>query len=141
MGANKTIEHEGIVKEINKDSVVVNFSQISACSACHAKGVCGASSIKEQKINISKTTDSFQIGEKVTIILHESLGLKAVLVGYIIPLILFLAVLITLQALTINELIIGIASISSFIPYYFILFLLKNKIDKTFCFTIKKYKL
>ena len=41
--SKNVIKHSGVVSRVTPDSVEVEIVSKSACAACHAKGVCGAS--------------------------------------------------------------------------------------------------
>jgi sigma-E factor negative regulatory protein RseC len=68
--------------------------------------------------------------------MKKSLGGKAVLLAYIIPFIIMMLSLIILTLLNFSELFAGLFSIGILAPYYLVLYLLKNKLSKTFKFTI-----
>ena len=62
------IVHEGEVLEINKDFTTVRLTVSSACSSCHAKGMCGMS--EEQDKVLMLPTDPYTVyseGEKVEV--------------------------------------------------------------------------
>ena len=130
------IEHDGIVQESGNGSVTVRISSASACSGCHSEGSCTMSGKEEKIINV---TGSYNVspGDKVTVLLQQSAGFTALFLGYIIPLLLVVTLLIILISVSINELIAGLCSIGILIPYYFILWLFRNRIGKKFTFTIK----
>jgi sigma-E factor negative regulatory protein RseC len=135
-GKTECIEHDGIVQESGNGSVTVRISSASACSGCHAEGSCTMSGKEEKIINV---TGSYNVspGDKVTVLLQQSAGFIALFLGYIIPLLLVVTLLIILISVSINELIAGLCSIGILIPYYFILWLFRNRIGKKFTFTIK----
>lgn len=133
------IEHEGIIEKINGNHITVRILQQSACSACHAKGVCMASDMKEKLVDISDTSGLYRVNERVVVTGKESIGYKAILWAFIFPLILLITMLIL--GITIwhfNETEAALGSIFILIPYYFILYLLRHKMANTFRFSIKK---
>lgn len=132
-----TIEHKGIVVGIVENIVKVNILAQSACSACHAKGACNVSDVEEKQIEIL-SNQNFTIGENVNVIMQKALGFKALIYGYLIPFIFVLLALIVSSAITENEAISGIISLLVLIPYYLVLFLLRNRFKKEFSFKISK---
>ena len=64
-------------------------------------------------------------------------GLKAVFLGYALPLILLLTVVLTLNTCGYSEVNSGICGIIVLIPYYFGVFLAKNKLNAMFQFHIE----
>ena len=65
------------------------------------------------------------------------MGNKAVVLGYLIPFLLFIAVLVISTSVGIREWIAGIASLGSLVPYYIILYLFRNYLNRTITFTLK----
>ena len=88
----KLIEHEGIIQSISGNSVQVLIVQNAACAGCHAQGVCTAADKTEKIIN-AQAMETLQAGDKVKVYAQQRLGLKAVLLAFVIP---FLLILITL---------------------------------------------
>lgn len=131
------ISHKGVVKKLSDKSIIVGIITESACSACHAKGVCSAADMKDKEIEINHFTDTFRIGQMVEVVGKTSQGFKALFYGYVFPFILVMVVLITLTSLQFSEGLSGIVSLSVLLPYYFVLYLTRNKIRKSFEFEIK----
>jgi len=137
MANTRNIEHAGVVHSINNEFIYVKILSKSACAACHAKSMCGMSDMKEKIIEVENNIQHLSIGDEVTVLLRESLGFKALLLGYLVPFIILIVVLAVLVIITQNELLSGLCALFSLIPYYVILFLLKSKIRKEFKFVIK----
>ena len=131
-----SIEHEGIVKSSDKKSVTVSIISSSACSGCHAEGMCSLSG-KEEKIVEVPGIYSVLPGENVKVLMKQSSGFAAVLLGYVLPLVMVLAVLIVLVSASVPELTAGIGSVAVLVPYYLILYLFRNRMNKKFTFTLK----
>ena len=136
--SDKIVEHEGIVKAVTEQYVEVSILAKTACLSCQLKGVCSVADIEEKVIEVPKNINkAYKEGEKVEIEMKESLGVKALLLGYVYPFILMLAVLIVTYALTDKQGLSGLLAVGSLVPYYFILYLFKNKFRKIFTFSIK----
>ena len=138
MSNSKSIEHKGRIESIDGNKINVNFLAMSGCATCHAKGVCSAADMQEKSVEVFDFTNQYKLGEEVNVTLKQSLGFRALFLGYVLPFILILFILIILTAITKNEAISGIGALSVLVPYYLILFLLKDKIRKKFTFTINK---
>lgn len=142
--AKKTdnIEHPGVVTSITNEFITVEILNKSACAACHAKGVCIASdeSIKTIDIpqSISTLACDYQVGEEVKVLLKASLGARAVWITSVVPLMLLLATIFILTKIGVSELITGISVLAILAFYFFLIYLLKNKISKDFTFSIEK---
>ena len=141
MGNKSTINHIGVVREINTNSIKVNILSVSACSGCHAKGACSMADVKDKIIEVSQTNDiEYTIGEKVDVICDEELGYIALFWAYVFPLIIVLITLLVGSLFTEDERIYGIISVAILIPYYLMLRLFKDKLKKRFIFRIEKIK-
>lgn len=138
MSKHKSIEHKGRIDSIDGNKVIVNFLAMSGCASCQVKGVCSAADMQEKSVEVYDFTNQFQVGEEVNVILKQTLGFRALFLGYVLPFILVLFVLIVLTMITNNEAIAGIGSLGILVPYYISLFVLRNKIKKQFAFTINK---
>lgn len=130
------INHEGIVQNKNENTVLISITSVSACSGCHAEGSCSLSGSEEKMIEVRGNYD-VKPGDKVTILMKQSMGYAALFLGYILPLFSVIAGLIILISVKIPELIAGLFSLSILIPYYSILFLFRKRINKKFTFTLK----
>jgi positive regulator of sigma E activity len=131
-----TINHEGIVQKADNKSVIVSISAISACSGCHAEGSCTLSGKEEKIIEVSGNYNVKQ-GDKVTILMKQSMGFAALSLGYLLPLISVISGLIIMISLKVPELIAGLISLAILIPYYVVLFFLRMRINEKFTFTLK----
>jgi len=135
-GNIECIEHEGIVQGSGDNFVTVKISSASACSGCHAEGTCTMSGNEEKLIDV---TGSYNVstGDRVTVLLKQSSGYTALFLGYILPLIVVLTVLIILISASVPELTSGLTAVAALIPYYGALWIFKKHIGKKFTFTIK----
>ena len=138
MSNSKSIEHKGRIDFIDNNKINVSILAVSGCASCHAKGVCTAADMQEKSIEVFNFTNQYEVGEEVNVVLKQSLGFRALFLGYVLPFILILFILIILTAITNNEAISGIGALSVLVPYYIILYALRNKIRKKFTFTINK---
>ncbi len=135
-GSRETIQHDGTVKKVDSNSVVVSIISGSACSGCNAEGICGISGKEEKTIDI-KGKYNLSPGDQVTILMEQSTGYKAVVLSYLIPLAIVISGLIALNYFSVSELISGLVSISLLVPYFLILYLFRKKINRSFTFTLK----
>ncbi|MGQ7870311.1 SoxR reducing system RseC family protein [Sunxiuqinia sp. sy24] len=131
------ISHKGIIKALSAQRILVEIINESACSACHAKGMCSAADMKEKEIEINHFSGEYHVGQAVEIVGKTSQGFKALFYGYLFPFLLIMIVLITLTSLQFSEGLSGLLSLSILIPYYFILYITRNRIRKSFEFEIK----
>ncbi|MEA2106480.1 MAG: SoxR reducing system RseC family protein [Bacteroidota bacterium] len=138
MSDSKSIEHRGRIESINGNQIKVRFLAQSACASCHAKGFCSAADMQEKVVDVFDQTNQYKVGETVNIVLRQSLGFKALWLGYVLPFLLVLSFLIILSVTTKNEVISGVGALFVLVPYYTILYYTKNKVQKQFTFTLHK---
>ncbi len=131
------IEHEGIVTEVTTQHIKVRIVNESACASCHAKGSCTAADLQDKIIDIYQSETDIQPGQKVMILGKKSLAPKAVSLAYVYPILIMLAVLITTFYVANNELLAGGLALAALVPYYVVIYLLKDKLKRTFSFSIK----
>ncbi|MCX6325417.1 MAG: SoxR reducing system RseC family protein [Bacteroidia bacterium] len=131
-----TINHKGIVQKVDDKNVTVSISAESACSGCHAEGYCTISG-KEEKIIEVAGSYKVKPGDTVTILMKQSMGYAALFLGYILPLISVIAILIVLISSKVPELVAGVASLAILIPYYVTLSFFRKRINEKFTFTLK----
>lgn len=134
-----TICKEGLVRAIHGDNVEVEITVSSACSECHAKSICIPSDHQKETIVAKKLyNESFEVNERVHLVLQKSEGRKAIIIVYFIPSILLILSLVGIYALTQNELAASIVSLLSLIIYCLILKLRHKKNRDVFTFFVKK---
>ena len=140
--AKDRIEHEGRVVAVDKDYISVEIVNKSACAACHAKGVCGASeeSIKVVDVaqDIKTLTEDYQVGETVNVVMSSAMGTQAIWLAYVVPLVVLMLSILVFSLCGAGELLMGLGSLGVVALYYVGLFLYRNKISKIFIFSIEK---
>ena len=132
------IEHLGVVENIDGMHVKVRIVQTSACSTCAVKGHCNAS---ERKVKIidAFNFDSYtlSLGQQVNVFGTTSMGMQAVLWAFGIPFLVLFAMLFVLMGITDNEVVSALGAILALVPYYLIIYAMREKFSKKFTFTIK----
>lgn len=133
------VSHKGIVRSIDRFITQVEIVRESACASCHAKSLCGYSE-SEVKL-VSVPTDAFamlQEGDEVELCLKRSMGMKAVWIAYVVPLVIMVAVILLASAIGSPELYMGLAAIAAVALYYLIILCFRKKLNNQFVFYIKK---
>lgn len=136
MGATRLIEHEAVVKESGHGLLRIALNPGSACKGCHAEGVCNPSGQSEKIIDI-KGRYFYKTGDKVTVLMKMRTGYTAVFLGYILPLLVVITVLATGSILSMSEPLIAVSALLFLALYYLLLFLMRERINKKFTFSIK----
>ncbi len=132
------IEHRGVITSIADHKVSVMILQQSACSSCHAKGACMAADSKEKMVDITDHTGKYKVNDLVTVVGQKSIGYRAVLWAFVIPIIILVSVLVvSISVWNLGEIKAALAAILSLVPYYAMLYLLRNRMANSFVFTIK----
>lgn len=134
----KEIYHDGKIIEITPEFTSVEIISSSACSQCHAKGLCGFSE-EESKVVMVPTSPYTErkVGDMVTLALKQTMGLKAVWISYVIPLIILMILVLSLSSVIDNEVWTGLAAIGGVALYYLVIWLLRDKLKNEFVFYIK----
>lgn len=132
-----TIIHPGIVDHVEEDKVFVRILSQSACSSCHAKGFCSVSEVEEKVVEVDKSArDDFRKGDQVTVRMQQRLGRKAVLLGYVIPLVILVASIVLFVYILNDEGLAALISLAMLVPYYAILYVLRKRLKQEFKFSI-----
>ncbi len=133
------IKHRGIVEKVEGSHVVVRIVQTSACAACSAKGLCNASESKEKQVDVYEAGASYRIGEEVVLCGSTSMGMRAVFLAFGIPMLLLLfALFVTMRVTDGDALVSSLVALFAVVPYYLVIYFMKDKLNKTFSFTIEK---
>lgn len=139
MTEENTICKEGIVRAVRGEDIDVEITVSSACSECHAKSICMPSEQRQEFVTAQALYgETFQIGERVHLVLKQKAGWKAILIAYLIPFLVLIAALFGSYAIFRNELASVIASLLFLVAYYFLLKHFRHKIDKQFTFFVTK---
>jgi len=132
-----TILHDGQVVEVLQDRYKIRIVARSACASCNLKGVCNPSDQAEKIIDAISNQD-LKVHDKVIVELEERLGWKALFYGMLIPFVIMVTVLFTLSANMKGELLPALIGLASLVPYYLIIHLFRDKIEKEFVFNARK---
>lgn len=135
--SDNKIQHDGIIQQINPNSIFVSIVSMASCASCQVKGACSASDVQEKIVEVKKESHrNYEIGDKVTIMIDQSVGTWAVLLGYVFPLILVVASLIVLTSIMEDQGNAGLISIGLLIPYYSGLYLSRKYTASKFEFKL-----
>ena len=137
MAKKNEIVHSGRIIDINPDFTTVEIIVSSACSECHAKGLCGMSEAQEKVIMVP--TDPYEnreVGDEIQVRTKMTMGLKAVWISYVIPLVILMILILSLSPVIDNEFLRGGIAIAGVGLYYFIIWLLRDKLSDNFEFYI-----
>ena len=138
MNRSKDVSHTGKIVKMTPQVTTVAILQHGACAQCHAAGLCGMGDVAEKAVEVP--TDpyaSYKVGDEVGVILMASMGMKAVYLAYLIPLVVLLAVILGLIGLGVGEVPAGLSGMAAVGVYYLLLWLFRGKLQNEYIFTIK----
>jgi sigma-E factor negative regulatory protein RseC len=138
MNTSVCFEQRGIIESINNNRITVRIDRGSACGHCNAQGLCNLAESSEQIIEVYSSAQTFAVGEWVQVTMSRTMGNKAILLGYFIPFVLLITTLLILSAFGLSDLITGLVSILILIPYFLIIYLFRERLRRTFSFSIHK---
>jgi sigma-E factor negative regulatory protein RseC len=128
----------GVVSGITAENIEVNIISMSACSGCHTKGLCTAFEQEAKIISVPNIGQDVQQGDKVNVMMKISMGMKAALLAYLLPVVVVVAALLLMLETGAGELYAGVISLISLAGYYFVIYLIQDKLKKQFSFFIEK---
>ena len=148
----KMIKHDGIIIALNGDGTArVRIVQTSACAACKAKAMCASAESAEKEMTVvllgengkvkteNNSTQSYHVGDTVEVMVQQKMGWKAVVLAYLLPFFVMLAVMFIGNAIwTVREEILGTVALCAMALYYLLLGMYKDKLQKEFSFTARK---
>ena len=146
----KMIRHDGIIIALNGDGIArVRIVQTSACTACKAKAMCASAESKEKEMDVVLIGDeamrlrgesmNYKVGDEVEVMVQQRMGWKAVILAYLLPFFVMLAVICVGNGLlNVREEVLGTIALCAMAVYYLVLGLFKDKLQKEFSFTAKK---
>lgn len=132
------IEHSGVVESVSGHTVRVSFISRSACGDCRAKHFCVEGSTQERFIDVTDASGEYHPGDHVKVVMKESQGVLAISLGYLLPFLVMIVLLVLIQDLTKNELIAGLLALAGLALYFVILYFFRNRIKRTFTFELEK---
>ena len=157
------IKHDGIIIALNEDgTALVRIVQTSACAACKAKAMCASAESAEKEMTVvllgesapQKSADfsgtpqamrregerrGFAVGDTVEVMVQQKMGWKAVVLAYLLPFFVMLAVMFIGNAIwAVREEILGTVALCAMALYYLVLGMFKDKLQKEFSFTARK---
>ncbi|MDT8308898.1 MAG: SoxR reducing system RseC family protein [Bacteroidales bacterium] len=136
---DEIVEHPGIITDINRDKLVIKILQLSACASCHSKAMCGVAGMEEKIVETPRLSGiDHKIGDKVTLVMKRTSGNRAVFLGYYLPFLIVVITLIVMLSITQNEGLSGLVSIGILLPYYLVLFIIKDRITKKMEIRVKQ---
>ena len=150
----KMIKHDGIIIALNEDgTALVRIVQTSACAACKAKAMCASAESAEKEMTVVLLGDEqWAVGNEVEVMVQQKMGWKAVVLAYLLPFFVMLAVMFVGNELLAmgdgatgilgdeakREAVLGTVALCAMALYYLVLGMFKDRLQKEFSFTARK---
>ena len=150
----KMIKHDGIIIALNEDgTALVRIVQTSACAACKAKAMCASAESAEKEMTVVLLDDEqWAVGNEVEVMVQQKMGWKAVVLAYLLPFFVMLAVMFVGNGLLAmgdratgilgdeakREAVLGTIALCAMALYYLVLGMFKDRLQKEFSFTARK---
>ena len=132
------ISHKGKVISSGQGIISVEIVSESACSACHAAGLCGMSESRKKIVEVPAVRGKdYSVGQEVEVCLAPKTGLNAVLLSYVIPAMILLILILSLPLIGLGELAGGLLAVAGVALYYLILYLFKGRLAGEYEFYIR----
>ena len=135
------ISHLGIVDSIMEGCVKVRILQTSSCASCKVAGHCNASESKEKIVDVLGDFNNFQtlkVGDSVVVIAFRDVASRALLLGFGVPFLILVVVLVITLRLTTEEGFAALASLLALVPYYLFLYFFRDRIRQRLSFQIEQ---
>ena len=132
------ISHSGIVESVADGCVKVRILQASACGACKVAGHCHAAESKEKIVEVCcRDTSAYTSGQEVTVSTTGAVASRALLLGFGVPFLVLVGVLVVVLLLTGNEGLSALSGLAALVPYYGILYLCRDRISRQLTFYLE----
>ena len=134
------IKHRGIVENIEGNLLKVRIVQTSACAGCGAKGYCSSAEVRENEVEVMASDASvYRLGDDVWVMCEISVGRRAVWWAFVFPFLILLASLCLFLSLDCGELWAAMFSLFLLVPYYYIMWLFRKRLEKHFSFSVQPF--
>ena len=133
----KNITHDGRVIKVEGRQVTVCFIQSSACSGCHAKGICSSQDQAEKIVVADSEGVEYSVGEQVQIIVSNEMAWQAVVLAFMVPLVVaFIALFIAVPQ--VGEMWACLVTLGVLAVYYLVLFTQRHRLNRKVVFRISR---
>lgn len=133
------VSHAGVIDSLQEDRIKVRIVQTSACAACKVASHCNAAESKVKIVDVFGADASrYQVGQKVTVWASQHVANKALLLGFGLPFLLLIVVLVVVLRLSGNEGIAAVSALCALVPYYLLLWWRRDTIQQQISFHLEE---
>ncbi len=134
----ETVTHTGTIRKIAGNKAEISVISKAGCISCSLNNACSVSDMKEKMIEVDLSqVAQYNEGDNVVVEMKQSYGTWAVLLGYLFPFFVLFLGLIMFLHFGLNQGLSGILAIALLLPYYGILYLLRDFFKKRFRYHIQ----
>ena len=133
------IEHKGIVAFVGRDFVRVDIIVNEACGSCAARKSCSMGSSEKREITIfTPLAAQYKVGEEVDVQAKRTIGIMAVTLCYVVPLLVLIATLVASKLCGITDGISALITLGAIALYFGVLAIFHKHISRKVTFQITK---
>ena len=135
---NEKIGHSGVIESVEDGCLRVRILQESACAACKVAGQCHAAESKEKIVDVYiQATDGYTVGQTVTVTASKNAVKLSMAVAFGLPLVIMVLALVLTLLITGSEAKAGLAALLVLVPYYLMVWMMRNRIGAVVTFRIE----
>ena len=131
------ISHSGIIESVADNLVKVRIVQTSACASCKVASHCNASESKVKIVDVLTPGSAYQVGQQVVVTASQQVARLSLLLGFGLPLLILVGVLVAVLRLTGNEGLAALSALGALLPYYLLLWLFRRSVSQRVSFRIE----
>ncbi len=127
----------GVVESVNGNVVRVRCVRLSACDTCSASSSCRTVHGKAMFVDVHDTeAQKHNVGDRVVVETDARNGRDAVLLGFVWPLVAFVAVLVVANVSGQSECVAALFALGALVVYYTLLYIMRKSVGRRFSFRI-----
>ena len=117
----------------------VDIEVMEACGSCASRKACAMGQGTTREIMVyTDEAQRYSVGEVVNVLARQSMGLMAVLLCYVVPLVVLVGALAVAVSFGFSEGVSALISLGATTLYYGLLWLFRKRISRKMIFTIDK---
>ena len=133
------VSHAGVIDSLQEDRIKVRIVQTSACAACKVASHCNAAELKVKMVDVfGADASQYQVGQEVTVWASQHVANKALLLGFGLPFLLLIVVLVVVLRLSGNEGIAAVSALCALVSYYLLLWWRRDTIQQQISFHLEE---
>ncbi len=126
MTQNK-VYHTAVITHICQDMLTVEIAAQEACGGCAARNVCGSGEKKSFEV-VDYFASTRTVGQEIQISISRKMGMLAAVLVYGVPTVLMCVVIGILTWMGVDQVTVGLSTLSSVVAFFVIIRLLWNKL-------------